>query len=100
MPLGIHEPIELGGAFPQAGESAPDLEQLVAPQTENYKSFVDYKAGAERQLQQEADRGWLHWAETREALESRLGPITINRIGVVAKVRAGVEKLRKLIHDL
>ena len=50
-------------------------------------------------MRQEEERRWLVWEPTREALEAKVGPATVHRIGVIAKIRAGVEKLR-LIHDL
>ena len=50
-------------------------------------------------MRQEEERRWLVWEPTREALEAKVGLATVNRIGVIAKIRAGVEKLR-LIHDL
>ena len=50
-------------------------------------------------MRTELERGWFQWDTTRTALEDKVGPATTNRLGVVAKIRAGKEKLR-FIHDL
>ena len=50
-------------------------------------------------LQQEKDKGWLLWKPTLRQLENQVGPVTLNKIGVIAKQVNEVTKLR-LIHDL
>ena len=50
-------------------------------------------------LRSERAAGWLEWAPTLAALESKRGPIHRSRIGVIAKTKSGKRKVR-LIHDL
>ena len=61
--------------------------------------FKEHQSGAEAILEKEQAAGWLEWSPNRSALEDKYGPITQNRIGVIAKMKNGSQKLR-IIHDL
>ncbi len=98
-PLGIEKSIVPCNVFPLAepAKAATAVDEWY--NDDNYASFAEHREGAERILEHERDQGWLTWASTRAELERRFGTITTSRIGVIAKVKNHVEKLR-LIHDL
>ena len=64
-----------------------------------FSSLSEHRPGAEEILRRGRQARWLTWPPTREQLERTPCPITLNRIGVVAKQKVGSLKLR-LIHDL
>ena len=99
VPLGIDKTIEPAGIFPTVDPRLAGCEQDLLCGDGNYSSYDQHKAGADAILQSELDQGWLEWASTERELGSRLGPVTYSRIGVVAKEKQGLLKLR-LIHDL
>ena len=99
VPLGISSPIEAGGVFPHAVSDYPDVDTDLGFWLDNYSSFAEHQGGAEEILRKERAKGWLEWSSSRKALEAKYGPITQNRIGVIAKSKKGKLKLR-LIHDL
>ena len=99
VPLGIRAPIEAGGVFPSADPIHAEVDTDLNFWLDNYATFTEHQAGAEEILEKERAAGWLEWSPTRMALEDKYGPITQSRIGVIAKTRQGVQKLR-LIHGV
>ena len=99
VPLGITKPITPGGIFPCAELSHSEGDQDLQFWLDNYGSYNEHRAGAEAILAREREKGWLEWSPTREPLDRKYGPITQNRIGVIAKQKGDQLKLR-LIHDL
>ncbi len=97
-PIGIERPITPCGVFPLAEPTRAATAADSWFHDWNYASFADHRAGAERILEYERDQNWLTWASTKAELERRYGAITCSRIGVIAKVKNHVEKLR-LIHE-
>ena len=97
--MGITETIEPGGVFPKADEAVVEGDETMPFQTTKYQSFAAFKTGAERLLIAERDQGCIRWVATREALERQVGPVTLNKVAVIARVRNEVEKL-SLIHGL
>ena len=99
VPLGIQAPIVAGGVFPSADPVYPEVDTDLNFWLENYATFSEHQEGAEEILERERAAGWLEWSRSRKVLEDRYGPITQNRIGAIAKLKGGKQKLR-LIHDL
>ena len=65
----------------------------------NDLSFDEHRVGAEAIIERERSAGWMDWRATAAELEAAHGAVTYSRIGVIAKVKDGAQKLR-LIHDL
>ncbi len=101
-PLGIDRPIVPKGVFPlaepTAAASALDETELVTGYT-NYSSYDEYRAEADANLREELVRGRILWRRTKAELHRMRGAVVYNKIGVVAKVKHQLLKIR-LIHDL
>ncbi len=101
-PLGIERPIIPMGVFPlaepTAAKSATDAYNWLAG-SDNYSSYEEHQEAADANLRQELEQGRLLWARTKAELQKRKGDVTYNKIGVIAKVKQQLVKIR-LIHDL
>ena len=101
-PLGMERPIVPVGVFPLEEDHAVCSEALEAAtpwSAGNYASYEEHQAAADANLREEHRMGRLVLLPTRQALEAKVGPTELSRIGVVAKVKGGRTKIR-LIHDL
>ena len=98
-PLGIDKPIIPCGVFPLAEPKAAGEEADSLAHGWNYSSYEEHREGAEALLRKEVDAGWLRLYDDEAELEAEHGPVYYSRIGVIAKMKAGQQKLR-LIHDL
>jgi hypothetical protein len=107
-PLGIEHPILPSGIFPEIEPRGvgPALEKLMAMYANkvggsetNYSSYEESRVDADAQIDAERQKGYLEWAQSREALEATFGPLILSRMGAILSMKDGRKKLR-LIHDL
>ncbi len=102
-PLGIDRPIVPKGVFPlaepAAAATALDESELVTTGYANSASYDDDRAEADANLQEELVRGRILWRRTKAELHRMRGAVVYNKIGVIAKIKHQLLKIR-LIHDL
>ena len=105
-PLGILNHIPPGGVFPLLEESetwaeSQRLQSLgeLPGVDENYTTYFENKQAADELFQEEVRQGFAEWAPDRRTLEGQVGTLVPSAIGVIVKVKAGVQKIR-LVHDL
>ena len=94
-PLGIEKPIVPVGVFPMEADHAvcsDALDEATQWATGNYSSYEEHKEDVDANLREEQRRGRLVLLPTREALEAAVGPTTLSRIGVIAKLKADARK--------
>ena len=85
--VGIQSPIEPGSVFPLADPKQVEVDTDLHFWADNYSSVKGHQIGAEEFLAKELASGWLDWSPSKGPLEKKYGPITQNRIGVIAKLK-------------
>ena len=105
-PLGILNAIPPGGVFPSLeeseywveGERLSSLAEVPGADS-NYVSYMENQHVADKLFLEEVQQGFAAWSPDRKTLEDEVGQLVPSAIGVIVKMKAGVQKVR-LVHDL